>query len=583
MEYAAGVLFRSPEGKVLLTRRTDVGNLWAVPGGRIEEGETAEDAARREAQEETGLNYTGPLTKVMQRVADGVDFTTYTAEVPEFIPVFNGEHDLYRWSTVDDALDQGALHPGVTIALLYPNMDELDMARAMKMGQLASPQRYQNILLIALRITGTGQSYRESLQEHVWRDPSLYLNDEFLARCNGLTVIVEHPDKKQLDSNEYRERAVGSILLPYIQGDEVWGIAKIYDDATAHLLETEKLSTSPAVVFKPDEEGKRIPLEDGSHILIEGKPSLLDHLAICILGVWDKGGPAAGVSVSSTEGVTTMADVKADAEGAPENSKQGEQLDKILAHLDSLHKRMDSYEAKKDAKGEEEEAKKDAEEEEEKAKKDAKRKDGEEEEESKKDAKKDDGEEKEKADAEEEDKPKKDAKKDDAEETEMMDSRKDSVAVSSLRKQMADLERRMPVELKPEDREKFVQAQARAEKVSMAFGDSAPRWLNGESLVQYRKRLLRGFQSHSPAWKASDLVGVNDETTLANIETQVYADAMTAAMNPVSDDGPMLRAVNEKDRTGRVITKFYGSPEACWGPFKMPARALSGIRTKFDI
>jgi len=587
VERAAGILFRTPEGKILLTRRTDVGNLWAVPGGRIEEGETAQDAARREAKEETGFDYAGALIPLSHRVKDGVDFTTFTGELPgEFAPKLNHEHDLYRWSTVEDALDQGALHPGVQIALLHPDMDELEIAKAMMMGEISSPQRYQNILLIALRITGTGASYRGAINEHVWRDPSLYLNDQFLQRCNGLTVIVEHPDAKQLNSKEFRDRAVGSILLPYIQGDEVWGIAKIYDDATARLLETEKLSTSPAVVFKPDEEGKRIPLEDGTHILIEGKPNLLDHLAICILGVWDKGGPAAGISNSQTDGDTNMADVKADAAAAPESSKQGEQLDTILSHLDSLHKkidavseanqktdaRLDAIESKKDA--EEKAEKKDAAEDKEKA--DAKDEDKEE----KKDAKAD-GEIETKEKEQEKKSDEKGEEKDDSEKEEKkMDSRHDSVAISELiRREVA---RQVPAELKADEREKFVQAQVKAEKVCTAFGDSAPRWLNGETLMQYRKRLMRGFQQHSPVWKGSDFVGINDEATVAAIEKQVYADAMIAARNPVSEDGPVLRAVNEADRTGRMITKFYGSPGACWDAFKMPSRALSGINKHFD-
>lgn len=39
---------------ILLLRRTD-NRCWGLPGGAIEPGETLEDAARRERQEETGL------------------------------------------------------------------------------------------------------------------------------------------------------------------------------------------------------------------------------------------------------------------------------------------------------------------------------------------------------------------------------------------------------------------------------------------------------------------------------------------------------------------------------------------------
>ena len=55
----SGVLLLK-ENHVLLQRRKDNG-LWAIPGGRLEPGETPEDATRREVQEETGAEIVGPL------------------------------------------------------------------------------------------------------------------------------------------------------------------------------------------------------------------------------------------------------------------------------------------------------------------------------------------------------------------------------------------------------------------------------------------------------------------------------------------------------------------------------------------
>jgi ADP-ribose pyrophosphatase YjhB (NUDIX family) len=49
------VLFRGEAVLLVERARGPSEGLWSLPGGSIEAGETAEDAARREAREETGL------------------------------------------------------------------------------------------------------------------------------------------------------------------------------------------------------------------------------------------------------------------------------------------------------------------------------------------------------------------------------------------------------------------------------------------------------------------------------------------------------------------------------------------------
>lgn len=315
IQRAAGVMFVAPDGRLLLMRRAgrDHPGCWALPGGGIEEGESAEEAARRETLEETGFEYEGRLIPWTRRLLNCVDFTTFLGEADAFEPTLNEEHDRFMW--VDRGFAQAAvsvLHPGLGIALSRFDLDELGIAKAIRAGELASPQRYgSNLMLVALRITGTGAAYRQGLDEFVWRDPALYLNPEFLERCQGLPVILEHPEKSTLNTEEFRKRIVGTIMLSYIQGDEVWGIARILDMDAAQMIEEERLSTSPAVVVRSADPGSRTTF-GSSKLLIEGKPVLLDHVAICPQGVWDKGGKPTGLDSIDAQ-VDDLPEVKLDA------------------------------------------------------------------------------------------------------------------------------------------------------------------------------------------------------------------------------------------------------------------------------
>ncbi len=67
---SVNVVVVNDDGDILLIRRTDNDN-WALPGGAIDLGESAAQAAVRETQEETGITreitglvgiYTDPVT-----------------------------------------------------------------------------------------------------------------------------------------------------------------------------------------------------------------------------------------------------------------------------------------------------------------------------------------------------------------------------------------------------------------------------------------------------------------------------------------------------------------------------------------
>jgi 8-oxo-dGTP pyrophosphatase MutT (NUDIX family) len=634
---AAGILLVALDGTALFLKRPPSGDhagQWCIPGGKLEEGEDSETAAKRECREEIGHLPKGEL-RVLTRVkkdfsqqtstalpvaesaaapqpvtappqagaADGgVDFTTYILSVPkQFEPKLDGEHVGHAWAPLSSPPQP--LHPGVAISLARMTMDETQVARAIMRGDLTSPQRYENVTLFAVRITGTGTSYRKKLDEFVYRPPENYLTQEFLDRCNGLPVIILHPEGALLNSEEFGERNVGSIVMPYLQGDEVWGIAKIYDDAAARIMEEKQLSTSPAVFFRDPSVNDKLTLENGSKLLIEGKPSLLDHLAICEHGVWDKGEGPTGVK-SETREDANMADEKelekdkksdsaktdtakadaAKADTSKADADAGTKLDKILACVDSLSGRMDAYDEERKA----DRAKKDAEEEEKKEKKadskndSAKKDESEDEKKDKKaDSKKDAEGDPEKVVA---DKAKKDEDKDDKKEDKKMDSVKadDAGGNADVRRMIADVAAKLPKQLSDADYDAFASEQAKADTVFSALGERASRPQDGENLLAYRRRLAKALQPHSKAWKDVNLSAIADDAAFSIAQGQIYSDAMDAATNPVDLPFGTLREIISADGTGRRITSFAGQPLSWMGQFAGSRRRLSGFRSNKD-
>lgn len=258
-------------------------------------------------------------------------------------------------------------------------------------------------------------------------------------------------------------------------------------------------------------------------------------------------------------------------------------LDKVLSHLDSLHKRMDAAEeerkadkARVDAACERMDAA-----EEERKKADAARADAAKEEEKAKA----DAEEKAKADAAAAEKMKADAAAE--EERKRADAaRADAAggeANKKLQAQIDALARRLPADLPPDIRQRMTGFQLRAEPVYLAFSDAAgaPPPVQGESEIDYRIRLASKFQMHArnPKVKGAKLTEIKDSGALEVFEDAIYADALAEASNPTTLQPGIMIPQKTRDQAGREITRYVGHPNACWDQFKPPVRYARRILT----
>ncbi|HAT2288293.1 TPA: NUDIX domain-containing protein [Citrobacter freundii] len=544
--FGSGIMFRQGDF-VFLIQRSDDGT-WCQPGGTVEPGELAIDAARREVLEEVGYQYDGPLTP---HSVYG-DYLTFRAEAPEkFEAKLNDESLAAGWFHIEDL--PTPLHPPFAEMLAQQALNETEVAALIADGTLSSPQYFINMWMFAIRVTGTGVTWRSADQQMTFRNPDDYLTPEFLQRVAGLPLIWLHPEKNTLDSDEFAKRVIGTLTNSWVADNgEVWAIARVYDAEAAEIMATRQLSTSPTVKFV---EVPKSIIVDGQPLLVEPSPELLDHVAICEQGVWDKLLAPTGVKSDSIPNEAEIMDEE-----------------KIVA---LINKAIDARMAKADSEAADLKAKADAEEAAKKEKADAEAKEAEE---AKAKADEEAKAAKAKADEGELKKLEHEAKGEDDRLERERKEREREKADSQLRQEIAELRSRIPTELSDEERNEVADAQVKADSVFSCFGKRAPVPLSGEKPLSYRRRLMIQLQEHSPDFKSVDLSSIADSALLNVAEKQIYADAQKSASLSV---GPgMLREIKRADATGRQISTFEGDPAATWAPFQSGKRQVTSFNNQ---
>ena len=112
-------------------------------------------------------------------------------------------------------------------------------------------------------------------------------------------------------------------------------------------------------------------------------------------------------------------------------------------------------------------------------------------------------------------------------------------------------------------------AQHRADAALGLWGDKASAPVPGERPADYRRRVLAAVQARAPQFKDKDFAGT-PSNVLDFIEQKVYADAASAARDPSTVPPGQLRAVQERDAVGRLVTKFYGDMGVWFNTFTTP-------------
>ena len=295
----AATIFQSPLGRVLVIKRSpneeNFAGHWGLPGGMADEGETPEQAARREAVEELGeAAPEGPLISFDERVTPtGVRFCTFLQKVDEeFTPRLNNEHTAFKWVVLDDLPEP--MHPAVleNLSRLKTNVDRQSANDSApdELGSVREKDRDGHLHISRTPITRAvvSEYYGREIagSKELGLDPDkkykLYRDLDELKKgadsAVGKPILLKHQATSADDHP--REITIGAIGGPIeIEGDTVYAPLTIWDAEAIRGIENEtKKSLSLGYWYKLNMQPGVAP--DGTRYDGRMRDIEINHLAL---------------------------------------------------------------------------------------------------------------------------------------------------------------------------------------------------------------------------------------------------------------------------------------------------------------
>lgn len=171
-------------------------------------------------------------------------------------------------------------------------MDESDIITQYLAGNLKGIFVDVNCYYMPIRITGTGVTTREFIMGEgfvgefkIDRLKHIFMTDRFIEQCGRIPVLLDHPDYDNssllsFNSPKSLKHIIGNTIKAYKKGDEIWGIAKLFDLNLLPMIGKTIFSTSPAVT-------SNMPPREVDN-LCEESPIEINHIAFVKKGYWDR-------------------------------------------------------------------------------------------------------------------------------------------------------------------------------------------------------------------------------------------------------------------------------------------------------
>ncbi|WP_081076894.1 hypothetical protein [Burkholderia cepacia] len=153
--------------------------------------------------------------------------------------------------------------------------------------------------------------------------------------------------------------------------------------------------------------------------------------------------------------------------------------------------------------------------------------------------------------------------------------------IAELKAKIAALEaatKAAPV-LSDEEEAAIADAQVHADSVYQLHGQRAPRPMERESLLAYRRRLAKGLQKFSDSQKDVKISAINDAQYLDYVEKQVYADAAKAAQSGITMKRG-LQKVEKRNQYGQISFEYVGDIGTWMADSSLPVAVVKPHRDR---
>ena len=204
IEYA-DVIVTDKEGNILFLHRKKESSFepqkWGTPGGHVDVGETALEAAQRELEEETGITAKPKDLKFLGEHTGKDCFITYytlTVDVQPEVTLAGDEHDDYTWTPLTEMVADEMILDSYNVLCNLLGIEEPDRVKIQKSYKIIIGLYKEGQISKDLFLTATDNFFKATGHKYIRKTPDI--KDTAIKKAEDKELINGKFDAKEIKS-----------------------------------------------------------------------------------------------------------------------------------------------------------------------------------------------------------------------------------------------------------------------------------------------------------------------------------------------------------------------------------------------